>query len=90
MADPEHNGISDEAIDSLSVAPPDPKGGGDQPAAGSSGDPAQDGIPPDDASDRVDIGSEDSMDASDPPSTSAPGSNRDAEQAGEASRQQDA
>lgn len=82
MADPEHNGISDEAIDSLSVAPPDPKGDGDQPATGSSGDPERD--------DAVDIGSEDSMDASDPPSTSAPGSNRDADQAGEISRQQDA
>lgn len=82
MADPEHNGISDQAIDSLSVAPPHPKGDGDQPAAGSSGDPKQD--------EAVDIGSEDSMDASDPPSTSAPGANRDADQAGEISRQQDA
>jgi hypothetical protein len=90
MADPEQNGISDDAIDGLSVAPPDPKGDGDQPAAGSSGDSAQDGIPPDGAPDNVDIGSEESMDASDPPSTSAPGSNREVEQVGEAGRQQDA
>ncbi|WP_141395763.1 hypothetical protein [Sphingomonas spermidinifaciens] len=80
MAHP-HNGMSEEAIDSLAVAPPDPAGDGDTPASGSSGDAEQDA---------VDIGSEDSMDASDPPSTSAPGSNRDAEQAGETSRQQDA
>lgn len=82
MADPDTNGIKDEALDSLSVAPPDPAGDGDPPAAGSSGDPDRD--------EAVDIGSEESMDASDPPSTSAPGAHRDAEQAGETSRQQDA
>lgn len=75
-------GISDEAKDGLSVAPPDPKKDGDTPAAGSTGDMSQD--------EKVDIGSEDSMDASDPPSTSIPSSERDARQAKEAGRQQDA
>jgi hypothetical protein len=73
--------ISDEAADGLAVAPPDPALDGDTPAAGSTGDASQDA---------VDIGSEDSMDASDPPSTSMPGSHRDADQAAEADRQQDA
>lgn len=74
----------DEAADaSLAVAPPDPAQDGDTAAAGTSGDPHRD-------DDAIDIGSEDSMDASDPPSTSAPGSHRDAEQADEESRQQDA
>ncbi|HTG37940.1 hypothetical protein [Sphingomonas sp.] len=57
-------------------------------------DEAKDGLsvaPPDpagddDAQDAVDIGSEDSMDASDPPSTSAPGSQRDVDQAKEIDR----
>ncbi|MEZ0494830.1 hypothetical protein [Sphingomonas sp. IW22] len=60
-------------------------------------DEAKDGLSvappnPDDSheDEAVDIGSEDSMDASDPPSTSAPGSQRDADQAKEISRQQDA
>jgi hypothetical protein len=78
-----HEPIADEAIDSLSVAPPRPDQDGDTPAAGSSGDPERD-------DQNVDIGSEDSMDASDPPSTSAPGSNRDVEQAREEGRQKDA
>lgn len=75
-------GIGDEATDGLSVAPPDPAADGDTPASGTTGDITKD--------DEVDIGSEDSMDASDPPSTSAPGSNREADQAREEGRQQDA
>ncbi|WP_315759950.1 hypothetical protein [Sphingomonas sp. Y38-1Y] len=82
MADP-NNGISEDGIDSLSVAPPDPTADADTATAGGDGDISQDG-------DAVDIGSEDSMDASDPPSTSAPGSQRDVEQAGETGRQHDA
>lgn len=66
--------IDDDALDGISVTPPRPDADDDAESD----------------RDRVDVGSEDSMDASDPPSTSAPGSDRDVDQAREQSRQNDA